>query len=215
MQTAKNETDWAQKYRPQRLEDMVLPSRIKDRLINLRDTKHGLSLLLHGEAGTGKTTAASLINPENTNKINCSADSGIEKVREIAVQFTSHSVIADDRPRVILLDEADYLTEKAQAGLRGTLEDLSRANMFVFTANFPEKILDPLRSRLYSIDFSLIRGDQKLQRLMLDRVYEILTHEGVTDADELVVKEIVKQSFPDMRNMLKVLQFEIGLRTRS
>lgn len=215
MQTAKNETDWAQKYRPQRLEDMVLPARIKDRLINLRDTKQGLNLLLHGEAGTGKTTAANLINPENTYTINCSADNGIDKVRQIAVQFTSHSVIADDRPRVILLDEADYLTEKAQAGLRGTIEDLSRANMFVFTANFPEKIIQPLHSRLFSIDFSLIRGDQKLQREMLDRVYEILNHEGVPDADESTVKEIVKQKFPDMRNMLKVLQFEIGLRMRS
>lgn len=210
MLIAKNETDWAQKYRPQRLEDIVLPRPNKEMLINLRDKKEGLSLFLHGAAGTGKTTVANLINPENTNKFNCSLNNGINLIRGIVSEFSSHSLIGDGQPRVILLDEADYLSEEAQAGLRGAIEMLSKTNMFVLTANFPERILDSLHSRLYSIDFSQLRGNTKLQKEMLSRAYEILKNEGVQEPDESAVEEIVRKHFPDMRKVLKELQGKFG-----
>lgn len=211
MLTAKNETKWAQKYRPQRLEHVILPATIKDKLINLRDKREVLGLLLHGEAGTGKSTIAGLINAENTYKVNCSLEKGVDKVREIAAQFTSHSLIGEDRPRVIMLDEADCLTQDAQAGLRSAIEDMSKINMFVLTTNLPEKIIRPLHSRLYSIDFSLMRGNSKLQKEMLIRAYEILRNEGVAEPDKSVVEAIVNKNFPDMRSILNTLQIELGL----
>ena len=66
MKTIENQTDWAQKYRPTRLEDMILPSSIKNSLLAVREKASGPSLLFTGRAGIGKTTAASLINPINT-----------------------------------------------------------------------------------------------------------------------------------------------------
>jgi DNA polymerase III delta prime subunit len=205
----KNQTDWAQKYRPQLLEDMILPATMKKQLISIRDTGVGPSLLFHGNAGLGKTTAGLLINKDNTFKYNCSIENGIKLVRDLSHDFTAPSLDALDEVRVILLDEADYLTKEAQAGLRAVLEELSFCNMFVLTANFTANIINPLRSRLVELNFDVIKGDFALRNEMLERTIQILECENVIIKAD-VVSEIVNRNFPDMRKVLKRCQYELA-----
>ena len=205
MLTYTNQVDWAQRYRPQKLEDMVLPPSFKQRLINIRDENAGPSLLLHGKAGTGKTTVASLINPKNTYKFNCSIQNGIKDMRELQ-RFNAMSLF-DDR-RVILLDEADALTSEAQAALRGLMEDLSATSIFILTANYPDCFIEPLRSRLYEMNFNNLVGNQAMKITMQERVQEILANEGIRNFDDNVVRAIIEQRFPDMRRILKDLQYQ-------
>lgn len=201
-----NQADWAQRYRPGCLEDVVLPESIKRRLIAMRDSGSGPSLLLHGRAGTGKTTVGSLISPRDTYKVNCSIRNGIKDIREL-LSFVGPSIYGD--PRVILLDEADALTVEAQAALRGVMEDRSTIAIFVLTANYPHNFIEPLRSRVFEIDFGIVSGNQVMKAAMLERVNEILKNEGVNDLDPNIVRAIVDQRFPDMRRILKDLQYQL------
>lgn len=205
MEKLENQGDWAQRYRPQRLEDVILPSAIKQRLITMRDSGEGPSLLLHGRAGTGKTTVASLLNPENTHKINCSLKNGIKDVRRLE---GLSAVALWGGTRLVLLDEADSLTHESQTALRGLLEDLSGCNRFVLTANYPANFIEPIRSRVVEIDFGAMAGNQAMKLEMLDRVHQVLINEGVTDFDINIVRAIVDKRFPDMRRILKDLQYQ-------
>jgi DNA polymerase III delta prime subunit len=210
IQTIERETDWAQKYRPTKLEDMILPDSIKNSLIAIRENNGGPSLLLKGRAGTGKTTAATLLNPRNVHKINCSMENKQHNVAALN-NFSSWSVNLDDGIRVIVMDESEYLTEAAQSALRATIEDLSFANLFVFTANEPQRLIPPLHSRLVSIDFNVIYGDINLKAQMVKRACEIIENEGLAIKDASIVNSIVGQYFPDMRQTLKQLQFQFQL----
>ncbi len=205
MLTCANQGDWAQRYRPQKLEDMVLPPSFKQRLIKIRDGNSGPSLLLHGRAGTGKTPVAELINPENTHKINCSIYKGINDIRELQ-KFRPIPLFGGRR--VIVLDEADALTTDAQAALRGLMEDLSTSSIFVLTANYPDCLLEPLRSRVSEIDFNVLAGNQAMKLAMQERVREILANEGIDNIDDNVIRAIVENRFPDMRRILKDLQYQ-------
>ncbi len=205
MLTYANQADWAQRYRPRQLEDVVLPSSFKQRLMAIRDAQAGPSLLLHGPAGTGKTTVASLINPRNTVKLNCSMQNGINDMRDLK-RYNALSLI--DGQRVILLDEADALTSEAQAALRGLMEDLSATNIFILTANYPDYFIEPLRSRLHEMNFNDLRGNQTMKQAMQERVREILANEGIVNFDDNVVRAIIEQRFPDMRRILKDLQYQ-------
>ena len=206
MLTYENQVDWAQRYRPRCIEDIVLPPSIKQRLTKMRDDNAGPSLLLHGSAGTGKTTIASLINPDNTYKINCSIRNGIKDIRELE-KFAAFSLYGGTR--VMLLDEADALTLEAQTALRGLIEDLSACNMIILTANYPNQFIEPLRSRLFEIDFGVLSGNQAMKIAMQDRVREILAIEGIVNYDDNVVRTIIEQRFPDMRRILKDLQYQL------
>ncbi len=112
--------------------------------------------------------------------------------------------------RVVLLDEADYLTKEAQAGLRATMEDNSSENMYVFTANIVNNLIQPLQSRLMSLDFSQIAGDINLRDEMVARATQVLQQEKI-EATPSQVSAVVREHFPDMRQVLKKLQFQFGL----
>ena len=201
------DSDWAQKYRPQKLEDMILPSFLFEKLKNMRDSQKGLSLLFHGKAGTGKTTAARLIH-DYCYDVDCSAANSGEEVRKLDGICAGVSIW--DNLRVVLLDEADYLRKPSQATLRHLIEKHSMRNLFVFTANYPERIIAPLHSRLHPIDFSFNASDSILKERMVKRSSEILENESIS-VDISIVKTIVRECFPDMRKVLKRLQFEFSL----
>lgn len=209
MEAHLKQKDWAQKYRPQRLEDMILPKATLDRLIRWRDSEHKVSLLLHGKAGTGKTSAARLLH-QNTVEFNSSRERGIDTAEKIFLTCVSASVFDGEGFRVILLDEADNLTSAAQDSLRNTIEALSVENAFVFTANYPDRLSDAIKSRLMSIDFNFSKGDMGLRQKMINRALQIVANEGFSP-DIAVVDAIVREHFPDMRGVLKRLQYEVGL----
>ncbi len=203
-----NESDWSQKHRPSSIEEVILPEKIGTQLKRLVKLQGGLSLLFHGRAGCGKTTVAKLINPNNTLYINCTAENSINMVRELERRCSS--VTLDGGRRVVLLDEADYLSKDAQAALRGAVESLSVANDFVMTANDPWRLSDPIRSRFYSVCFDF-ENDNDLKVDMKARLWNIAHEEGYTDVTDQQIFEIVEYCFPDMRRMLKSLQFQLQL----
>jgi DNA polymerase III delta prime subunit len=201
-----NEVDWSQKHRPTSIEEVILPEGIANKLKQLVKLQGGISLLFHGRAGCGKTTVAKLINPDNTLYINCTAENSINMVRDLERRCSS--VTLDGGRRLVLLDEADYLSKDAQAALRGAVESLSVANDFVMTANEPWKLSDPILSRFYPVCFDF-KDDRDLKADMKARLWNIAHEEGYTDVNDKQIFEIIEYCFPDMRRMLKSLQFQL------
>ncbi len=111
---------------------------------------------------------------------------------------------------MVLLDEADYLSKDAQAALRGAVEQLSVNNDFVMTANEPFKLSTPILSRFYPVCFDF-EDDNDLKVDMKARLWNIAHEEGYTDVTDQQIFEIVEYCFPDMRRMLKSLQFQLQL----
>jgi replication-associated recombination protein RarA len=200
------EIDWSQKYRPSSIEDVILPEVLGRKLKKLVNQSGGLSLLFFGKPGCGKTTVGRLINPNNTLYINCTADNSINMVRELERKCSS--VTLDGSRRVVLLDEADYLSKDAQAALRGVVESLSVANDFVMTANAPWKLSDAIRSRFFPVCFDFDE-DMKLKTDLKARLCNIAHEEGYTEVADDQIFEIVEYSYPDVRKMLKSLQFQL------
>jgi DNA polymerase III delta prime subunit len=108
--------------------------------------------------------------------------------------------------KVVIIDEADYLTTEAQAAFRNLIEEFSDNCSFIFTCNYKEKIIEPIHSRCAVIDFRLNKEEKtKMASLFFKRIQQILEIEKV-DANEKVVAEVIKKHFPDFRRVLNELQ---------
>ena len=200
----KKHTLFTEKYRPDTLEGYIGNDDFKSSLQQWIDTNDVPHLLLCGGAGTGKTTAAKLI-VNNINcdyvYINCSDENGIDTIRDKVKSFAS---AASFKPqKVVIMDEADFLTINAQAALRNVIETFSLTTRFIFTCNYVERIIDPIQSR--TIVFELTPPSM---HDVAFKCVEILDLEGVTYTKADIVR-IVKQTYPDIRKSLNLLQSSI------
>ncbi len=195
---------WVEKYRPDTLEGYVGNEHILEKVkiyIQNEDVPH---LLLYGQAGTGKTTLAKII----TNQIDCdlmyinaSDENSVDAVRDKIRGFASS--IGFRKWKVIILDEADYLSQNAQAALRNLMETFSASTRFILTCNFVEKVIDPIQSRCQT--FAITPPSKKD---VAKRLNEILNQEGVEfEMSDLAV--IVNSGYPDIRRVLNAAQRQV------
>lgn len=200
----KKHTLFTEKYRPDTLEGYIGNDDFKTSLqqwISTNDVPH---LLLCGGAGTGKTTAAKLI-VNNINcdyvYINCSDENGIDTIRDKVKSFASAATFKPQK--VVIMDEADFLTINAQAALRNVIETFSLTTRFIFTCNYVERIIDPIQSR--TVVFELTPPSMKEVAM---KCLQILDEEEIK-YQRSDVANIVKQTYPDIRKSLNLLQSSI------
>ena len=197
----KEHTLFTEKFRPTDPKEYIGNETFKSSLdtwIKQQDIPH---ILLYGPAGTGKTTAAKLIVANldvDDLYINCSDENGIETIREKVKSFASAATFRT--LKVVIMDEADFLTINAQAALRNVIETFSRTTRFIFTCNYVERIIDPIQSRTSVFE---ILPPSKSE--VAKRCSTILQIEGCNNAPADIV-EIVNKTYPDIRKTLNLLQ---------
>ena len=197
----KKHTLFTERFRPTDPKDYIGNEVFKaslDQWIKQQDIPH---ILLYGPAGTGKTTAAKLITANldcDSIYINCSDENGIETIREKVKSFASAATFR--ALKVVIMDEADFLTINAQAALRNVIESFSKTTRFVFTCNYIERIIDPIQSRTSVFE---ILPPSKSE--VAKRCKEILHKEACNHSTETLV-DIVNKTYPDIRKTLNLLQ---------
>jgi replication factor C small subunit len=195
-------TLWIEKFRSQTLNQYICSETLKDRVqsfINNNDLPH---LIFSGTAGLGKTTLAKLI----VNNIKCdyiylnaSDENGIDMIREKVKGFAS---AASFQPiKVVILDEADFLTQPAQAALRNIIEEYSASTRFVLTCNYIERLIEPLTSRC---EIHILKPPS-MGEVAKHVCTNILDIESVK-YDIKEVAALIKDSYPDIRSIIKNLQ---------
>jgi DNA polymerase III delta prime subunit len=198
---------WAEKWRPQTVDDCIIPDKVKREIKELMADGNIPHLLMSGSAGTGKTTLARAIVNEMGGEllfINASLESGIDTVRTKVMQYSS-TVSFSGNQKFVLFDEFDGMSRNSMESLRGIVEEFKNVRFF-FTCNYKNRIIDAIQSRTTAIDFKVSSGDRnKLALQFFKRVVGILDKEGVT-YDKKVVAELVNKHFPDFRRTLNELQ---------
>jgi replication factor C small subunit len=192
---------YVEKYRSKVLDEYVGNETLKQVIAKYIEQNDIQNLLLYGPPGTGKTTLAKLlINNINCDHlyINASDERGIETIREKVQGFAS---TASFKPlKVIILDEADFITIQGQAALRNVIETYSMSTRFILTCNFIERIIDPLQSRC-----QVLKIVPPSKGEVAKHVVTVLEKEN-TEYDLDSIKIVVNQFYPDLRKILNTCQ---------
>ena len=196
---------WVEKYRPSTLEGYVFKDENQKAQIKKWIREQSIPhLLLSGHAGIGKTTLAKLLFNElkisslDVLEINASRTNSVEDVRNKIIDFVRLMPFGDFR--VVLLDEADYLSHQAQAALRGVMEEYHTTARFILTCNYPNKIIPAIHSRCQGFHIASIDKTE-----FTARAAEILISEGVIPEID-VLDTYVKATYPDLRKCINTLQ---------
>ena len=210
MQHKENEFLWVEKYRPQTIEDCILPTELKKTFRDMVKRGEPQNLLLSGTAGIGKTTVAQALCRDigvDSMIINCSENGNIDTLRTDIRQFAS-TISLSDAKKTVILDEFDYSNAQSiQPALRGAIEEFSNNCRFIITCNYKSRIIEPIHSRCTCIEFKIPQKEKPAMALkMLGRINQILENEGVKVKDSAVLAQLIAKHFPDFRRILNELQ---------
>ena len=200
---------YCEKYRPQTVDDCILPDKIKSMFKEFVTNKQIPNLLLSGGPGIGKTTIAKALCNDLDMEfyfLNASENGDIDTLRTKLKSFAGTKSMFG-KQKVIILDEADYMTQFAQPALRAFIEEYSSNCRFILTCNFKDKIIAPLHSRMTCVDFTISKKERpKLMAEFFARILHILEQEEVTVESKDIIAELIKKHFPDFRRVLNELQ---------
>jgi len=201
----KENTLFNERFRPTTLEHFVGNQHVKDTIQRFLDQNDIPNMLFYAPAGTGKTTLAKII-VKNLDcdylMLNASDENGIDTIRDKVKGFASAA--SWKGIKVVILDEADFITIQGQAALRNVIETFSRSTRFILTCNFIERIIDPLQSRC------------QVLKIVPPTKMDVYNHLTWILADQLNIsytpedlKSLIVKYYPDMRKMLNVLQMSV------
>jgi len=195
---------WVEKYRPTDLSTYIGNEHLKSKVGIYLENEDVPHLLLYGRAGTGKTTLAKIITSNidcDYLYINASDENNVDNVRTKIKNFASS--VGFKSIKVIILDEADFLTPNAQAALRNLMETFSKHTRFILTCNYVERIIDPIQSRCQS--FKVVPPSKKE---VAQQLVGILDKEGcVYKLNDLAL--VVNAGYPDIRRVINSAQRQI------
>jgi DNA polymerase III delta prime subunit len=201
---------FVEKYRPQTIEDCILPEALKNIFQEMVTQGSPQNLLLSGGAGCGKTSVAKALCKDldcDWIMVNCSEDGNIDTLRTRIRNFASTVSLQEGVKKVVILDEFDYSNaQSTQPALRGFIEEFAENCRFILTCNFKNRVIEPLHSRCTPVDFRIPQKEKpQLAVQFLKRAEMVLTDEGI-EYDQKVVAQLVSKYFPDFRRTLNELQ---------
>lgn len=194
---------WVEKYRPKTLDDLLLTEENKQYFLSIKDDIP--NLLFHGNAGTGKTTLAKILVNDVLNAqylyINASDENGIDTIRGKVISFSQIRSF-DGTKKVIILDEFCGMTLDAQRILRNVMEEYHDSTRFILTANYINKIIEPIKSRCSMFELKTNIDD------VIKRCVSILVKEQIqiNDDEKKKITNFVSTRFPDIRRTINDLQ---------
>jgi len=197
----KDHSLWVEKYRPDTIDNYICGDQLRDIVKDFISRKDIPHLLFHGSAGTGKTTLAKILTkniPCDVMYVNASDNTGVDFVRDKIKPFACS--MGFHELKVVILDEADYMSTNSQASLRNLMETYSKSTRFILTCNYVEKIIAPLISRS-----QVFRLEPPAMKDVAVYVKTILDNESVTYTMPDIAS-VTKALYPDIRKIVNFLQ---------